>query len=362
MSLPFTANAGLKNIRRETCTLDAQFNNLLENFAEHMPPQLWRDVHVAIALSGGADSVALLRATLAIKQVCGGQGGIFALHVNHHLRGEESDGDALWCAELCGMLGIPAQVLDGNVASRAQAEGDGIEAAARGERYALLTEAAEARGVRYLFLAHNRNDQVETVLFRLLRGTGLRGLAGMAESRPLTPALTLARPLLGCTRGEILEYLATLGQDFRTDSSNAAREFTRNRIRSELLPLLRSDYNLQVDDAIVRLAVQAGETQQFVEHKARELLDSHRERMEVGEITLRVAGLNNQPSILVSEALRIAWREAQFAEQAMTQEWWVALAALAMGDASNVVLNLPGDVRAEVVEGEVLVVGRCVGS
>jgi len=336
--------------------LDAQFKNLLENYADHLPPALWLDVHVAIALSSGADSVALLRATLAIKRICEGQGEIFALHVNHHLRGEESDGDALWCAELCGKLGVPVQVLEGNVTARAQAEGDGIEAAARAERYTLLTEAAESRGARYLFLAHNRDDQVETVLFRLLRGTGVRGLAGMAESRPLTPALTLARPLLCCTRGEILEYLAKLGQDFRTDSSNAAREFTRNRIRAELLPLLRADYNTQVDDALLRLAGQAGEMQQFVEQNARELLDTRRERVKVGEIVLRVVGLRDQPALLVSEALRLAWREAQFAEQAMTQEWWVALAALAMGGASNVVLNMPGDVRAEVVEG-VLVVG-----
>lgn len=337
--------------------MPAKLKNLLENFAENMPPPLWRDVHVAIALSGGADSVALLRAAVALKQGCGGKGEICALHVNHHLRGEESDGDAGWCQGLCQTLDVPVQVLDGNVAARAEVEGDGLEAAARAERYALLTAAAEARGARYLFLAHTSDDQVETVLFRLLRGTGLRGLAGIAASRPLMASLTLVRPLLTCTRREILEYLASLGQCFRTDSSNADRVFTRNRLRTKLLPHLRTAYNSQVDDALLRLAAQAGELQQFVETQAKDVLEASREWVTVLGFALNIANLREQPPLLVSEVLRIAWREAGFSEQAMTHEWWVQLATLATGAASNRVLNLPGNVRAEVV-GDVLVVER----
>ena len=95
--------------------------------------------------------------------------------------------------------------------SRAREEGDGIEAAARHERYALLTQAAERRGIRYLAFAHTQNDQVETILFRLLRGTGIRGLAGMSRARSLTPTLSLIRPMLACTRDEILAYLSEKG-------------------------------------------------------------------------------------------------------------------------------------------------------
>ncbi len=329
----------------------------MENFAENMPPELWRDVHVAIAFSGGADSAALLRAVLALKQKCGGQGEICALHVNHHLRGAESDGDAQWCADMCRKLKIPMQILDGNVFARAHIDGDGLEAAARAERYALLTAAAEARGARYLFLAHNRDDQVETVVFRLLRGTGLRGLMGIATSRPLTASLTLARPLLGCTRSEILKYLATLGQDFRIDSSNSDLAFTRNRLRRELLPILRSEYNSQFDDALVRLAAQAGELHQFVETQAQAVLEASREWMTASGFALNIAPLRQQPPLLVSEVMRLAWREAHFAEQAMTREWWSELTNLAMGSASNRVLNLPENLRAEVV-GDVLVIER----
>ena len=178
--------------------------NLLEKYAGSAPPAMWCDVHVAVALSGGADSVALLRAMCELKRQYGGRGKVFALHVDHGLRGAESSADADWCEQLCGRLAIPVQVLTAAVIARATEDGDGIEAAARAERYRVLTEAAEALGARYLMLGHTRDDQVETVLFRILRGTGMRGLAGIAASRPLTDSLTMLRPLLNCSRGEIL--------------------------------------------------------------------------------------------------------------------------------------------------------------
>ncbi len=329
--------------------------SLIEQFALDWPPHAWQDVHVAIALSGGADSVALLRATLDLKRQVGGKGEIFALHVNHQLRGQESEGDADWCAGLCRRLGVSLQVLRGNVAARAALEGDGLESAAREERYTLLTTAAGELGARYLATAHTRDDNIETMLFRLLRGTGLRGLRGIATTRMLSPSLTAVRPLLSCARHDVVEYLAALGQDFRTDSSNASRDFTRNRIRAELLPLLRADYNSNVDDAIERLADQASEMYEFVETKARELLGTASATASDGELTLQVSALSGKPLVVVREVVRIAWREAKLPEQAMTHDWWCQLADLAAGGASGVVLNLPGNVRASVL-GDVLVV------
>src|SRR5690606_37864975 len=152
-------------------------NSLLQKFTTSVPPRLWRDVHVGVALSGGADSAALLLATSELKRRAGGRGEVFALHVDHPLRGAVSDADALWCEQFCSRLAVPLQRLTADVEARARQDGDGIEAAARAERYRVLTEAAEARGARYLFMGHTRDDQVETVLFRILRGTGLRGLA-----------------------------------------------------------------------------------------------------------------------------------------------------------------------------------------
>jgi tRNA(Ile)-lysidine synthase len=316
-------------------------------------------VNVAVALSGGADSVALLRAAIELKHAAGGKGEFFALHVNHHLRGSESDEDAAWCQRLCESLAIPLEVLNGNVAARAEAEGDGLEAAARNERYRLMTLAAEARGARYLFTAHTADDQVETVLFRLLRGTGLRGLAGMSRRRPLSPALALARPLLDCTRVEIIDYLKGLNQDFRTDSSNSSLDFARNRIRQKLLPLLRNEYSAQVDETFLRLADQARELDEFVTTKARQLLTSTAERILPGEFVIHTTGIADQPTILIAEALRLAWREAGLAEQDMSHAWWTQLAELATSSTKNHVLNLPGNVRGEIRD-DLLVVRRVV--
>jgi tRNA(Ile)-lysidine synthase len=331
--------------------------DLGEKLNEGWPAEAWRDVHVAVALSGGADSVALLHGLAELKRQHDGKGKLLALHVNHQLRGAESDGDAAWCSELCRTLSLPCEVMRAEVAARADADGDGLEAAARQERYRLLTAACEQRGVRYLATAHTRDDNIETVLFRLLRGTGLRGLAGIASHRPLTNSLTVVRPLLACSRAEVVGFLRTLGQDFRTDSSNSSREFIRNRIRNELLPMLRREFSSNVDDAIERLAEQAGEVNEFLELAANKLLGEAQCQVSSGAFQLNISAFGTRPSLVIREALRLAWRGAGLPEQAMTHQWWCQLAEFVKGNASNIVLNLPGNVRVERV-GEVLVIER----
>jgi tRNA(Ile)-lysidine synthase len=165
----------------------------------------------------------------------------------------------------------------------------------------------------------------------------------------------VVRPLLNCSRGEVIQYLAALRQDFRIDSSNASRDFMRNRIRAELMPLLRTDYSAGVDDAILRLAHQASEMHEFCEAQARKLLATANAATNDGEFTLRMTALHGLPAILVREALRIAWREARLPEQSMTHDWWCQLVDLAVGTASGAVLNLPGNIRAEIVAGLLLI-------
>ncbi|NOY40317.1 MAG: tRNA lysidine(34) synthetase TilS [Planctomycetes bacterium] len=320
------------------------------------PPAIWRDIHVAVAISGGCDSTALLRALLQVKAECGGNGSIFALHVNHQLRGDESDQDAEWCQQQCDLLGVPLTILRGTAAERAEADGDGLEAAARAERYELLTTAAEQAGARYLAIAHTQNDQVETVLFRLLRGSGLRGLAGIPHTRPLTSSVTLARPLLDCCRADLASYLASLGQSYRNDGSNSERRFARNRVRHDLLPKLREDFNPDVDAALLRLATQADDVQQYLESQAQELLgrcDVRRTSPDASraQISLALLPLSEGPSVVVCEALRIVWRSAGLPEQAMTYGKWHQLAQLAKSDDDSTVLNLPGGVQARVSAG-----------
>ncbi len=320
-----------------------------DNLYGHLElPSGWCDLNVAVALSGGADSMALLRILRQIKSQQVGDGRLMALHVNHQLRGAESAADAQWCWKQCEALGIPLEVLTCDTSQYASDSGEGLEAAARAQRYQLLTAAAEQAGVRYLATAHTLDDQVETVLFRVLRGTGLRGLAGIPQTRALTGSVTLVRPLLDCSRSMIVDYLAELGQAYRTDSSNAETQFTRNRLRLELLPLLREQFNAELDSALVRLARQAGQTQQVIESQARRLLEAAECVAKPQALVLHCQVFHEQEPLVVCEALRMIWREAGLAQQAMTYEWWNRLGEMVQQPREGAVFNLPGNVRASI--------------
>ena len=323
---------------------------------QNWPSESWKDVHVGVAISGGCDSIALLRILQAIKQKTGGEGSLFALHVNHQLRGEESEHDAVWCQQQCEILDIPLTILTGTAAKRAEIDRDGLEAAARAERYELLTTAAENLGARYLAFAHTQNDQVETILFRILRGSGLRGLTGIPFSRQLTNSLTLVRPLLDCRREDLEKYLSVLDQSYRDDSSNCETTFTRNRLRHELLPQLRRKYGFDVDSALLRLASQAKETQSYLEQEAQLLASSSDISQSITaagnqQVSLALEPLSTASKVVVCEALRSVWRAAHFPEQAMTYEKWQLLTDLALNATAGRTLNLPGSIKASIADG-----------
>ena len=180
-----------------------------------------------VALSGGADSVALLRMLADERQ------DIEALHCNFHLRGEESNRDERFCRELCGQLGIPIHVEHFDTERYARENGISIEMAARQLRYRWFKQMRDRLGARQIAVAHHRDDQAETVLLNLLRGTGLRGLAGMHPRSG-----EIVRPLLDYCKADILRYLDSIGQSYVTDSTNLEPCTLRNRLRLEVLPLL----------------------------------------------------------------------------------------------------------------------------
>jgi tRNA(Ile)-lysidine synthase len=245
---------------------------------------------------------------------------------------------------LCECHGLPLEVKKVDVASIAAEQGDGWEAAARMARYDFLQTAAERRGARFVVTAHTADDQAETVLHRVLRGTGLEGLAGMAKARPLTASVALVRPMLDLKRRDVLEYLVAIEQDYCEDATNQDTQWTRNRLRHELLPELRERHNAGVDDALVRLAVQAEEAQKVIAELAARIAvdcvvaDVKRAKIDCGKV-------NGHPPIVVREVFRFAWRQMGWPEQAMGFAEWQQLAALAVGQ-DALVLNLPGNTRA----------------
>jgi tRNA(Ile)-lysidine synthase len=332
------------------------FNDEMHPFerrlAESWPPRAWCDTHVVVGVSGGADSVAMLWAMVALKERHGGRGQLYVGHLNHGLRGNAAEEDAAWVKSLSERLGLPCEVGKVDIGSIAEEQGDGWEAAARSARYDFLLGVAERVGARFIATAHSADDQVETVLHRILRGTGIDGLAGVARVRALSASVALVRPMLGLRRADVIEYLGALRQDYRSDATNEDTQWTRNRLRGELLPQLRERYNSRVDDALSRLATQAGEAQEVIAELAaaigRECIDASRMRVKID-----CARLTGEPPIIVREVLRSAWRRAGWPEQSMGFAQWHMLAALSIGTDSRM-LSLPGNIRARR-EGETIV-------
>jgi tRNA(Ile)-lysidine synthase len=335
-------------------------HTLESRLEEVWPTSSWCDVHVLAAVSAGPDSVALLRALRTLKQRAGGRGTLVVAHLNHQSRGAASDADQAWLARLCHTLGIPLETGRSDVAALAAEQGDGWEAAAREVRYDFLCRTAERLGARWVAVAHTADDQVETVLHRMVRGTGLAGLSGMRHARPLSPTVTLVRPLLRVRRQEVLNYLAALGQNFCHDSTNSDHRFTRNRLRHELLPALRAGYNARIDEALSRLAHQADEAQQVISGLVDALAEQsvhvqRREPLEGGllanlstaaKVRIECGPLADQPTLLVREVCKAAWSAADWPMQSMGFDEWQQLAELVWrGDAQP--LCLPGGIRAQ---------------
>jgi tRNA(Ile)-lysidine synthase len=344
-----------------TMMIDHSEHPLEHAIAAAWPMAEWRDMHVLLAVSGGPDSVALLRAVIAIKRRVNGRGKVFVGHFNHRMRGEQADADQVWLAEVCRRLELPFEAGGADVAALAAEQGDGWEAAARTARYEFLSQTAERVGARWVATGHTRDDQVETVVHRLMRGTGLAGLAGMRVARPLLPTVTLVRPMLGLSRGDVLAYLSALRQDFRTDATNANVRFARNRLRHQLLPVLRAESGVDFDVAILRLAEQAAESQAVIDQHAAELVAKCVEFERPDGLRIDCQMLAGQPILMVREVCRRAWQAMNWPQQAMGFVDWKLLASLAMEGEGRPQINLPGDVLA-VREGDLLLVRRGVAN
>jgi len=228
----------------------------------------WREPGrpVVVGVSGGPDSVALCLALHELSTHGEGPTRTAHLaiapavaHLNHGLRPGAADEDQMFVEDLARRLGLPCEVGRAEVRAEAESLGVGIEEAARHARRSFLAGVARRRGARWVALAHHADDRAETVLFHILRGTGVEGLAALGPRAPLLPeeGIEIVRPLIDVPRRLILGYLESCGQTYREDETNRTDAHTRNRLRHELLPLLRNEFNPQVDDALLRLADQA---------------------------------------------------------------------------------------------------------
>jgi len=196
-----------------------------------------RGTRVAVALSGGADSVALL---FVLREIAQTEGFVVvgAAHLNHQLRGADADADALFCRDLAVRLDIAIDIERIDVAAVAREMGTSIEHAAHVARYAFFDRAAARLGATAIAVAHTKEDQAETFLLRLLRGAGPRGLGGIHPRAGI-----VVRPFIETSRTDVRQFLSAAGIAFREDASNADLAIPRNRIRHELLPLLDARFS-----------------------------------------------------------------------------------------------------------------------
>jgi tRNA(Ile)-lysidine synthase len=296
---------------------------------------------VLLAVSGGPDSVSLLRGLHCLRKQM--KLALTAAHFNHKLRGEESDRDALWLKSLCTDLDVPLTVGSENVRTVAASQRKGIEEAAREIRYEFLCRTARELGCSHVAVAHTADDQVETILHHILRGTGLSGLQGMPRLRLLDDQIFLVRPLLDMRRRDIESFLMEMKQDFREDVTNRDETFTRNRIRRNLLPQLRKDYNAQVDEALLRLAQQSDDVQFALQVIISRLLEESVEDRSKTMCRINCGILAEHPKHLIRECFTVLWKQQNWPRQNMGFEEWNRLAELVVEEGTH---TFPGQVEA----------------
>ncbi len=244
---------------------------------------------VLAALSGGADSTALVSSLVELREA-GELARVTALHVDHGLRpGSAQDG--IFCETLCRRLGVPFEQVSVRVAS------GNVQAQARRARYAALRDAALRVSATRIATGHTRTDQAETVLLRLLRGSGARGLSGIPPRRG-----SLVRPLLDRSRAEVVAYLRDRGLPWHEDPTNATPRFLRNRVRREVVPLLEA-LNPSVEEALARTADLLRDDERALARRGRRAVE--------GSAVIRLEPLLAEPVAVRRRAIRALWRCAR---------------------------------------------------
>ncbi len=228
---------------------------------------LTQGITVLAAVSGGADSVCMLHFLLSVADKYGIK--IITVHVDHMLRGAESEDDRRFVAELCGRLGVQLFAEAHNVREAAAGCGGNIEETAREIRYSVFGRIATACGAERIAIAHNRNDRAETVLMNIIRGTGTDGLKGISYVNG-----KIIRPLLDVSRKEIEDYCRINSLGYRTDSTNLTDIYTRNKVRLKLIPYIDSEFGADIVGSLCRLADIAASDNEYLEEEARRRLES----------------------------------------------------------------------------------------
>ncbi len=298
---------------------------------------------VIAALSGGADSVFLLMVLNELKEELGLV--LKAIHVHHGLRGEEADRDSEFSRDLSKKLGVDFSCIHVDAARYARENGMSVEEAGRHLRYEIFDKERLDFGAMKIAVAHHADDQAETILYNLFRGTGLKGLGGMRLVRD-----HIVRPLLCVSKEEILAYLKENGISYCEDSTNALEDYARNRIRSRILPQIREQINSRADENILHAGEMAAKADAYLEKQAKKLLDCLGvwERDEDGKAAgcgISAKALSEEEEIIRSYVIRAMIRSVRDSMKDITMNHVESAAALLFTQKGKQV-DLPGGLTA----------------
>lgn len=303
---------------------------------------------LVLAVSGGADSMAALAGTLDLfSQI---RNRIVVAHVDHSLRESESAADAEFVRKTAENYGIACHIKTLAPGSLAVRPKGSLEENARTVRYKFLSEVAAESGAAAIVTAHHQRDQAETILHNVIRGTGLRGLAGISQERTLKSGIRIIRPLLGISPECIRGYLQDRGIQFRHDASNADTRFTRNRIRHDLLPMLRDKFNVQTEKNVVSLGEQANELLSALDFVATDYLDAARLEQQPDSCRLQTSNLSFVPEVLICHILILLWDQQRWSRQKMTARHWKSMACSIRAQ-TDTAMDLPHGLRFSLKSG-----------
>ena len=352
-TLERTMNAHAQNVFLQA------LHNQLQSLAVPAPGDRW-----LLAVSGGPDSMAMMHglAMLRADSLCDLE-YMHVAHLDHQLRGPESQADAAFVAEHASLLDLPFTTIAVDIAAAADRAGESIETAARNERLRFLIATAAQHRCNTIVLGHNADDNVETILHRILRGTAIRGLAGIRPVRPAGPDsdAMLLRPMLNIRRSHIQDFLHRHEIPYRTDRSNLSRRHTRNRIRHDLLPQLRDQYNPNLDEALLQLAGTAESLQSILESDAAAALAELTVSEEPRALALCRLSLTARPRIRQAEIFNQAMARLHIGQQRIGhQQITAALELIASGDPGQ--LQLPSGLLVRCTAETVRLEQTCMGS
>ncbi|KXK18457.1 MAG: hypoxanthine phosphoribosyltransferase [Chloroflexi bacterium OLB15] len=316
--------------------------------------------NLVVAVSGGTDSMALLHALAALRDQKTLKVQITAASLDHGLRGAEGAADAAYVLEQCERWQVPCVTGSADTLALVSSRKLGIEEAARFARYRFLAKVAQDTGADRIATAHHADDQAETVLMRLLRGTGVAGLAGMGYEAPMpyTPEYTVIRPLLNVTRRQIEAYASAQGIAPRHDASNDDQAYTRNYLRQSLLPEIETRFP-GAARALAQLAESAAVDNAFIEAMLEVQTAAHTRRLS-GKITISRQHFRALDLALQRRFLRKTIRELGMNEEIGHEHILAAVEVLATAE-TGAIIEFPGGLSARLEREEITIIRRVDG-